>query len=54
MYVCMHEYVCVYICIDITCNCIGGTHILLCGIVQYSNLIGTAIGYTITASISMV
>ncbi|MCO5550374.1 hypothetical protein L7F22_003858 [Adiantum nelumboides] len=28
--------------------------IAVCGVVQYSNLIGTAIGYTITSSISMV
>lgn len=33
---------------------LGGIQITVCGIVQYSNLIGTAIGYTITSSISMV
>lgn len=33
---------------------LGGLQIWLCGLVQYTNLIGTAIGYTITASISMV
>lgn len=33
---------------------LGPTHVWVCGLVQYVNLIGTAIGYTITASISMV
>lgn len=33
---------------------LGGLQIRLCGLVQYTNLVGTAIGYTITASISMV
>uniref|UniRef100_A0A0D6QW94 Amino acid transporter transmembrane domain-containing protein n=1 Tax=Araucaria cunninghamii TaxID=56994 RepID=A0A0D6QW94_ARACU len=33
---------------------LGSTQIWLCGLTQYSNLYGTAIGYTITASISMV
>lgn len=33
---------------------LGGLQIWLCGLVQYTNLLGTAIGYTITASISMV
>lgn len=33
---------------------LGGVQIAVCGFVQYSNLIGTAIGYTITSSISMV
>eukprot|EP01018_Ginkgo_biloba_P002107 Gb_06093 [translate_table: standard] len=32
---------------------LGGLQILLCGITQYAILYGTAIGYTITASISM-
>ncbi|KAH9301080.1 hypothetical protein KI387_012663 [Taxus chinensis] len=32
---------------------LGSTQIWLCGLTQYSNLFGTAIGYTITASISM-
>ncbi|ONK80767.1 uncharacterized protein A4U43_C01F21510 [Asparagus officinalis] len=31
---------------------LGATQVWLCGICQYVNLIGTAIGYTITASIS--
>ncbi|KAH7373737.1 hypothetical protein KP509_17G072500 [Ceratopteris richardii] len=33
---------------------LGGLQIAVCGVVQYSNLVGTAIGYTITSSISMV
>lgn len=33
---------------------LGEKHVWLCGLVQYINLIGTSIGYTITASISMV
>eukprot|EP01018_Ginkgo_biloba_P015559 Gb_28684 [translate_table: standard] len=33
---------------------LGGKNVFLCGLVQYLNLLGTAIGYTITASISMV
>lgn len=33
---------------------LGGLQISVCGIVQYSNLVGTGIGYTITSSISMV
>ncbi|KAI5074798.1 hypothetical protein GOP47_0010759 [Adiantum capillus-veneris] len=33
---------------------LGEKHVWLCGIVQYVNLIGTSIGYTITSSISMV
>ncbi|KAG6422773.1 hypothetical protein SASPL_113154 [Salvia splendens] len=32
---------------------LGGVHVKLCGAVQYLNLFGTAIGYTIAASISM-
>ncbi|XP_019224080.1 PREDICTED: amino acid permease 6-like isoform X2 [Nicotiana attenuata] len=32
----------------------GGVKVQLCGLAQYSNLIGITIGYTITASISMV
>lgn len=32
----------------------GGVSVALCGLVQYGNLIGTSIGYTITSSISMV
>ncbi|KAJ7558360.1 hypothetical protein O6H91_04G035800 [Diphasiastrum complanatum] len=33
---------------------LGGINTWFCGVVQYTNLVGTAIGYTITASISMV
>lgn len=33
---------------------LGGRQVTVCGCVQYLNLIGTTIGYTITASISMV
>ncbi|CAM8942358.1 unnamed protein product [Rhodiola kirilowii] len=33
---------------------LGETSVKLCALAQYSNLVGTAIGYTITASISMV
>ncbi|CAK7330243.1 unnamed protein product [Dovyalis caffra] len=32
---------------------LGGIKYILCGISQYTNLVGTSIGYTITASISM-
>lgn len=32
----------------------GGVQVKLCGIAQYGNLIGVTIGYTITASISIV
>jgi hypothetical protein len=33
---------------------LGERQVWLCGLVQYGNLVGTAIGYTITSSISMV
>eukprot|EP01018_Ginkgo_biloba_P037198 Gb_08913 [translate_table: standard] len=33
---------------------LGRLEVFLCGVVQYSNLVGVSIGYTITASISMV
>ncbi|KAK9740545.1 hypothetical protein RND81_03G043400 [Saponaria officinalis] len=33
---------------------LGGKKVQLCGLAQYVNLVGTSIGYTITASISMV
>ncbi|KAF0890165.1 hypothetical protein E2562_038422 [Oryza meyeriana var. granulata] len=32
---------------------LGGARVKLCGVIQYANLIGTSIGYTIAASISM-
>lgn len=31
----------------------GGTKVKLCGLIQYVNLFGIAIGYTIAASVSM-
>ncbi|KAJ7967609.1 Amino acid permease [Quillaja saponaria] len=39
---------------EVVKNNLGGTKYLLCGIAQYGNLVGISIGYTITASISMV
>lgn len=33
--------------------CAGGTKVKICGAIQYLNLVGVAIGYTIAASISM-
>ncbi|KAH7442284.1 hypothetical protein KP509_03G080300 [Ceratopteris richardii] len=33
---------------------LGGIQVWFCGVVQYASLIGTSIGYTLTASISMV
>ncbi|KAJ9166404.1 hypothetical protein P3X46_021168 [Hevea brasiliensis] len=33
---------------------LGGRRVFLCGLAQYANLVGVTIGYTITASISMV
>jgi amino acid permease len=32
---------------------LGGSKVRLCGVIQYANLFGVAIGYTIAASISM-
>jgi len=32
---------------------LGGAQVKLCGVIQYANLVGIAIGYTIAASISM-
>uniref|UniRef100_A0A9I9E304 Uncharacterized protein n=1 Tax=Cucumis melo TaxID=3656 RepID=A0A9I9E304_CUCME len=32
----------------------GGNNVKFCGLAQYGNLVGVSIGYTITASISMV
>ena len=31
----------------------GGIKVQLCGFLQYANIVGVAIGYTIAASISM-
>ncbi|XP_061355633.1 amino acid permease 6-like [Gastrolobium bilobum] len=35
-------------------NILGGTQYRFCGLAQYGNLVGITVGYTITASISMV
>ncbi|MCI25496.1 amino acid permease, partial [Trifolium medium] len=35
-------------------NILGGRMYMICGIVQYANLSGAAIGYTITTSVSAV
>ncbi|EES08159.1 amino acid permease 3 [Sorghum bicolor] len=34
-------------------NILGGAKVRLCGVIQYANLVGIAIGYTIAAAISM-
>ena len=33
---------------------LGPRYTLFCGIIQYINLVGTGIGYTVTAGIAMV
>ncbi|KAI8548505.1 hypothetical protein RHMOL_Rhmol07G0278300 [Rhododendron molle] len=43
-----------YTYMDVVRAHLGGVKVQLCGIAQYGNLIGVTIGYTITASISMV
>ncbi|KAA8538241.1 hypothetical protein F0562_027936 [Nyssa sinensis] len=43
-----------YTYMDVVRAHLGGMKVQLCGIAQYGNLIGVTIGYTITASISMV
>ncbi|KAJ9674121.1 hypothetical protein PVL29_023585 [Vitis rotundifolia] len=43
-----------YTYMDVVRANLGGRKVQLCGIAQYGNLIGVTIGYTITASISMV
>ncbi|XP_047328647.1 amino acid permease 6-like [Impatiens glandulifera] len=43
-----------YTYMDVVRAHLGGIKVNLCGIAQYGNLIGVTIGYTITASISMV
>ncbi|XP_027091611.1 amino acid permease 6-like [Coffea arabica] len=43
-----------YTYMDVVRSHLGGYKVQLCGIAQYGNLIGVTIGYTITASISMV
>ncbi|MCL7030870.1 hypothetical protein MKW94_008259 [Papaver nudicaule] len=43
-----------YTYMDVVSASLGGSKVNLCGIIQYINLFGVAIGYTIAASISMV
>ncbi|KAL7127646.1 hypothetical protein ABFS83_14G266000 [Erythranthe nasuta] len=43
-----------YTYMDVVRSHLGGYKVQLCGIAQYGNLVGVTIGYTITASISMV
>lgn len=43
-----------YTYMDVVRAYLGGRSVQLCGLAQYGNLIGVTIGYTITASISMV
>ncbi|KAL9266499.1 Amino acid permease 6-like protein [Drosera capensis] len=43
-----------YTYMDVVRAYLGGRKVQLCGLAQYGNLIGVTIGYTITASISMV
>ncbi|XP_017248838.1 amino acid permease 6 [Daucus carota subsp. sativus] len=43
-----------YTYMDVVRSHLGGFKVQLCGLAQYGNLIGVTIGYTITASISMV
>ncbi|KAL8494708.1 hypothetical protein ACS0TY_025512 [Phlomoides rotata] len=43
-----------YTYMDVVRAHLGGYKVQLCGIAQYANLVGVTIGYTITASISMV
>nr|GMC52463.1 amino acid permease 6-like [Ipomoea batatas] len=43
-----------YTYMDVVRAHLGGVKVQLCGLAQYANLVGISIGYTITASISMV
>ncbi|GMH03225.1 hypothetical protein Nepgr_005064 [Nepenthes gracilis] len=43
-----------YTYMDVVKAYLGGRKVQLCGLAQYGNLVGVTIGYTITASISMV
>ncbi|KAL3830679.1 hypothetical protein ACJIZ3_019481 [Penstemon smallii] len=43
-----------YTYMDVVRSHLGGVKVQLCGLAQYGNLVGVTIGYTITASISMV
>lgn len=38
---------------NISVSAAGGRKVMLCGLIQYLNLFGVAIGYTIAASVSM-
>ncbi|KAI0520353.1 hypothetical protein KFK09_007825 [Dendrobium nobile] len=42
-----------YTYMDAVKSCLGGAKVKICGAIQYLNLFGVAIGYTIAASISM-
>lgn len=43
-----------YTYMDVVRSHLGGYKVQLCGLAQYANLVGVTVGYTITASISMV
>ncbi|CAH9065702.1 unnamed protein product [Cuscuta epithymum] len=43
-----------YTYMDVVRSHLGGVKVTLCGLAQYANLVGVTVGYTITASISMV
>ncbi|MBA0623698.1 hypothetical protein Godav_009146 [Gossypium davidsonii] len=43
-----------YTYMDVVRAYLGGRKVQLCGLAQYANLVGVTVGYTITASISMV
>ncbi|CAA7024110.1 unnamed protein product [Microthlaspi erraticum] len=43
-----------YTYMDVVQSYLGGRKVQLCGVAQYGNLIGITVGYTITASISLV
>ena len=43
-----------YTYMDVVRSYLGGRKVQLCGVAQYGNLIGVTVGYTITASISLV
>ncbi|KAL0748198.1 hypothetical protein Bca101_030200 [Brassica carinata] len=43
-----------YTYMDVVRSYLGGKKVQLCGVAQYGNLIGITVGYTITASISLV
>lgn len=42
-----------WLCLIINLNMTGGWNVKLCGVVQYANIVGVAIGYTIASAISM-